>query len=210
MHREFSRTRPAPCTVLPARRSPAALAVVLAVALLLPVATEAQAETLASGPTIVLGYSGDEDAAGNARDLALTAVGWTWRRDGADWLDRLHAKAKIDFSWTVQPLIGGVFGEARAFEASLVPYAHLRPLGWEGRVIPYFEAGIGLAYTGLRNYGLGSRVQFSDNLGLGLALETDDGTRWTIGYRFRHLSHAGIWADRNKRLNAHFLAVTIE
>ena len=169
----------------------------------------ARAETLGSGPTIVIGYSGDEDGNGVARDLMLTAIGWKWRRDGAEWIDDFMAKGSIDFSWAVEPLVGGVFGEAHAFEASVVPYFQLRPLGWEG-VTPYFEGGIGLAYTSLDNYGLGSHVQFSDNVGVGIAFGKEFGTRWTIGYRFRHLSHAGLWGDRNEGLNAHFLAVTIE
>lgn len=172
-------------------------------------AVDARAESLGNGPVLVLGYSGDENVAGVAGDLVFSSVGWRWRRDGADFLDDFFAKGKMDFSWAVEPLVGGVYGDAKEFEASVVPYFQLRPLGWEG-VVPYFEGGIGVAYTGLRNYGLGSRVEFSDNLGLGVAFGGKDETRWSLGYRFRHMSHAGIFDDQNEGLNAHFLTLTFE
>jgi hypothetical protein len=171
--------------------------------------TAAPAELLGSGPVLLLGYSPDEDASGAAQDLALVNAGWRWRFDGGDWIDDLLAKGNIDFSWAVEPLIGVVFGDAEAFEASVVPYVHLRPLGWEG-VVPWLEGGVGIAYTGLRNYGLGSRVEFSDNVGLGLTFGSGEGWRWSVGYRFRHLSHLGIFGSHNDGLNAHFLTLSIE
>jgi hypothetical protein len=188
------------------------LALILSVAPAAPIVLVALSEPAAagpigSGPTATIGYSGDENGAGNPRDLVLASVGWRWRFDGADCIDNFLAKGHIDFSWAVEPLVGGVFGDSDAFEASLVPYFRLAPLGWE-RVVPYFEGGIGLAYTTLHNYGLGSPVEFSDNAGIGLTFGT--GHRWSIGYRFRHLSHAGLFDDRNDGLNAHFLTLSVE
>ena len=180
----------------------------LVVALALLVAPHAAAAgPIASGPLAVLGYSGDQNGAGDAQDLVLASVGWRWRFDGPDIVDDFLAKGHIDFSWTVEPLIGGVFGDSDAFEASLVPYVRLAPLGWEN-VVPYFEGGIGLAYTTLKNYGLGSPVEFSDNAGIGITFGS--GRRWTVGYRFRHLSHAGLFDDRNDGLNAHFFVLSVE
>lgn len=177
--------------------------------LLLAVPPCAQAELLGSGPALMLGYSPDEDASGTAQDLALIGAGWRWRFDGHQSIDDFLAKGKIDFSWAVEPLAGVVCGDAEAFEASVVPYVQLRPLGWEG-VVPWLELGVGIAYTGLRNYGMGSRVNFSDNVGVGLAFGSGDGWKWSVGYRFRHLSHAGILDDRNEGLNAHFLTFSME
>lgn len=153
------------------------------------------------------GWSGDANVADEPQDLALVSLGWRWRFDGADCLDEFAAKAHVDFSWAVEPLVGGVFGDAEAFELSLVPYVRLAPLGWEN-VVPYFEGGIGLAYTTLHNYGLGSEVEFSDNAGLGVTFGS--GRRWSIGYRFRHLSHAGLFDDQNDGLNAHLLVLSVE
>ena len=181
----------------------------LAVAALLAAVETAPAETIGSGPVLLAGYSPDSDASGAAQDLGFVSLGWRWRWDGADAIDDVLAKGKIDFSWAVEPLAGVVFGDAEAFEASVVPYVHLRPLGWEG-VVPWFEGGIGLAYTGLRNYGLGSRIEFSDNAGVGITFGSGEGLRWSIGYRYRHLSHAGIFGHHNDGLNAHFLTFTVE
>jgi len=179
----------------------------LVAALLVTAATAASAETIGSGPTIVVGYSPDEDASDTPQDLGLVELGWRWRWDGADAIDDFLAKGSIDFSWAVEPLVGVVFGDAEAFEASVVPYAQFRPLGWEG-LVPWFELGIGVAYTGLRNYGLGSRVEFSDNAGIGVAFGSD--RRWSVGYRFRHLSHLGIFGSPNDGLNVHFLTLSVE
>lgn len=167
----------------------------------------AAAELLGHGPVLMAGYSPDEDASATAQDLGLLAVGWRWSFDGADFLDDLLAKVATDFSWSVEPMAGVVFGDAEAFEASVVPYLRLSPLGWEGWV-PWFEAGIGVAYTGLRNYGLGSSVNFSDNVGVGVRF--GEGLRWSLGYRFRHLSHLKILSDHNEGLNAHFLVLAVE
>lgn len=186
-----------------------ALLSLLAVVALLAAAEAAPAETIGSGPTLLTGYSPDDDASGKSQDLGLIELGWRWRWDGADCIDDFLAKGKIDFSWAVEPVVGVVFGDAEAFEASVVPYAQFRPLGWEG-VVPWLDLGIGIAYTGLRNYGLGSRVEFSDNAGFGIAFGSEEGRRWSIGYRFRHMSHAGIFGEPNDGLNTHFLTFSVE
>ena len=189
------------------RTLPALLA--LALLSVLPPAT-ARAATIASGPLLLLGYSSDEGVTHSSSNLALLSFGWRWRFDGADAIDDFLAKGHIDFSWAVEALAGGVFGDAEAFEGSVVPFLRLAPLSWEG-VVPYFEGGIGMAVTTLHNYGLGSQVQFSDNVGVGVSFGGKDGApRWSIGYRFRHLSHAGLFDDQNDGFNAHFLTFSIE
>lgn len=179
-----------------------------AVAMLLGSAPAVRAEPIGSGPVLVVGYSADQDGADRARDIGFTSAGWRWSFDGADFLDDFLAKGNIDFSWAVEPLVGGVYGQAQAFEASVVPYFRLAPLGWDN-VVPWFEGGIGLAYTTLPNYGLGCPVEFSDNAGIGLTFG-GAGRRWSVGYRFRHLSHAGLFDDRNDGLNAHFLTFSVQ
>lgn len=176
---------------------------------LVSAAEPVRAETIGSGPVLLTGYSPDDDASNTSQDLGIILAGWRWTWDGADCIDNFLAKGNMEFSWAVEPLMGVVFGDAEAFEASVVPFARFAPLGWEG-FVPWFEGGIGLAYTGLRNYGLGSRVQFSDNVGVGFTFGDPAGRRWSIGYRFRHLSHAGLFSDHNDGLNAHFLTFTME
>ncbi|MFN2425405.1 MAG: acyloxyacyl hydrolase [Candidatus Binatia bacterium] len=196
---------------IPASANPRIRLAVLGAVLLAASATlsPAHAQLLGHGPVLAFGYSPDEDASDTPQDLGLIELGWRWRWEGADAIDDFLAKGRIDFSWAVEPIVGVVFGDAEAFEISAVPYVHLRPLGWEG-VVPYFEFGIGLAYTGLRNYGLGSRVHFSDNAGIGVTFGSGEGRRWSVGYRFRHLSHLGLFGDSNDGLNVHFLTLSVE
>jgi len=185
------------------------LAAALNVVVLAMPCERAAAENLGSGPLLVGGYSGDEDASGNDDALGFVGLGWRWRRDGADFLDNFFEKGHIDFSWTIEPMVAAVVGNEDTVEVSLVPFARFQPLGWDN-FSPYFEGGIGLIYTGLDGYGLGSHVQFSDNAGIGLAFGGENSLHWTIGYRFRHISNAGIWGDGNQGLNAHFLVLAIE
>jgi hypothetical protein len=175
----------------------------------LPAAAPARADLLGNGPLLLAGYSPDQDVNNRQRDIALLSVGWRWHFQGADFLDNFFAKAKTDFSWSVEPTVGGIFGDAHAFEASVVPLARFAPLGWTN-VVPYFEGGIGLIFTTLQNYGLGSEVLFSDNAGIGVTFGSDDGLRWSVGYRFRHISHAKIFGHQNEGLNAHFLVIEVE
>ncbi len=185
------------------------LAAALNVAVLVLPSVRAEAQNISNGPFMVGGYSGDQDASGNNDALGFAGLGWRWHRDGADFLDNFFEKGHTDFSWTIEPMAAAVVGNENTFEASLVPFVRLQPLGWK-EYAPYFEAGIGLIYTGLDGYGLGSHVQFSDNVGLGMAFGSQDGMRCTIGYRFRHISNANIWGNDNQGLNAHFLVFAVE
>jgi len=187
--------------------APAALASTLLVLAAIFTTVPAEAESIGNGPVLGIGYSGDEDAAERSGNIAIVHLGWRWSFDGADCIDNLLARAHTDFSWAVEPVIGGVFGDSEAFETSVVPFLRLAPLGWEN-LVPYFEGGVGIAFTSLRNYGLGSILQFSDNVGLGLTFGQQ--RRWSVGYRFRHLSHAKLFGDRNEGLNAHFLTISFQ
>ena len=78
---------------------------------------------------------------------------------------------------------------------------------------PYFEGGIGIIYTAVENLRLGSNVLFSDNLGIGLSFGPEDGHRWSrvsIGYRYRHISHAGIFGETNTGMNTHSIVFTLD
>ncbi|HYB98449.1 MAG TPA: acyloxyacyl hydrolase [Candidatus Limnocylindrales bacterium] len=173
-------------------------------------ASVALAGAIESGPFIPVGYSPDEDAIEEQMDLVATGLGWRWRFDGYDAIDRLFERAHIDFSAAVEPLAMVLIVEDQeAFEASVVPYFQLRVAGWD-RISPYFEGGIGLVYTTLSGYGLGSPVNFSDNAGIGIAFGPESSVQWTIGYRFRHISNLGLWSDHNDGLNAHFLVVAVD
>ena len=81
---------------LPARLALVLLALVPPLTLLSP--TAASAETIASGPLLLLGYSPDKDVTHAKSNLALMSFGWRWRYDGADAIDDFLPKGHIDFS----------------------------------------------------------------------------------------------------------------
>ena len=127
-----------------------------------------------------------------SQDLGLIVnLGWRWRCDGADCIDDFLAKGKIDFSWAVEPLVGGVFGDAEAFEASVVPYAQLRALSAGRASCRGSKAASASPTPGFATTASARGCEFSDNVGVGVTFGSGEGRRWSIGYRFRHLSHAG-------------------
>lgn len=68
---------------------------------------------------------------------------------------------------------------------------------------PYFEAGSGLLWTNLEVPELGTRFNFSSQVGAGFEIFP-----YRFGYRFRHVSNAGI-SERNLGLEGHFFLFSI-
>ncbi len=170
----------------------------------------ATTELLRSGPVLAGGFSPDEDASGDSRTLAQGAVGWRFVYEDFDWSRSALGAIGTNLDFVIEPLFG-VLGdsETTTVELSVVPLLHLEPANAE-RWFPYFEGGIGLIYNDLRGYDLGSQILFSDNAGVGIGYRTDDGKRISFGYRFRHISHAGLWAEANDGLNSHFFVLSVE
>jgi len=163
------------------------------------------------GPVVAGAYS--PDSSGN---LASVALGWQFRFAAGERVSGWGRAIGCDLSYAVEPLVAYLRGDAKTghtdtVEAQIVPFLRLvpHPLA-SAALVPYVELGIGLAYTDLRGFDLGSRVQFSDNAGLGLSYSTGGNHRIGVGYRFRHMSHAGLWATSNAGLNSHFLVVTFQ
>lgn len=167
---------------------------------------------------------------GKKRWLALTALAWTppviaapaWQL-GAEWgitehgsaLTRLTVAGPWSYalgstgawSWHVTPEInmGRWFddtGDHDLWEAGLTPVLEARrlvPIGTIG-----VNLGVGahlLSATRFDGNDLGSAFQFGDHVGLNW--QSTDG-RWTLGYRFQHLSNAGI-APPNEGVDFHVL-----
>lgn len=172
-------------------------------------AAYADVELLGHGPVVAVGYIEDTNNAGVDEDLTFAQAGWGWRMDGPDAIDAFFSKIHTDFSWKVEALGGAIMGDSESVEASVVPFMLLEPAS-AGRWVPYFEAGVGLIYSDLRGFDLGSRFMFSDNIGVGLAYNMAGGRRVSLGYRLRHISHASLWADKNDGLNTHFLVFSFE
>jgi hypothetical protein len=102
-------------------------------------------------------------------------------------------------------MLAAVAGDEKTAEFQIVPGLRIESAQpWGTSATPYLEGGIGLMVTGLDDLGLGSNILFSDNVGLGVTFR-DSG--WSFGYRYRHASHARIWAESNAGLDAHYLTV---
>ena len=83
-----------------------------------------------------------------------------------------------------------------------------------GSFVPYFEAGEGVLWTTLRYISLGGKFQFASHVGTGVHLFWQPDLAVSLGYRFRHISNAGLQGsgdedDLNHGLNQHFLILGI-
>lgn len=171
-------------------------------------AEHAFAEVRASGPLVALGFT---DKLRN--DLVIPTLAWRWQFGAGETIESWSKRAGVDVSVVVEPSMAGIFGDKDSFEAQLVPLLHIEasepPRGWS----PYLEGGIGVIYTALEGLRLGSNLLFSDNVGAGLCFDVPDLGPWdrmSIGYRFRHISHAGIFGSPNSGMNTHYLTIGLQ
>ncbi len=187
------------------RRLAATAAAVCLLALAGPRA--ASAGWLASRGPVLLGGA----ASKNGFDLWLPGLGWRFDGGLGSRADALAERAGVRARLVLEPSVAAILGDAESIEAQIVPMIHVRPASHaDSSWSPYLEAGIGLAYTAVHGLRLGSELLFSDQIGAGLVLPPYRGHRIGIGYRFRHLSHAGLWAKTNSGLNTHFLVLSFE
>ncbi len=73
---------------------------------------------------------------------------------------------------------------------------------WNG-FSPYIEGGAGLLNTNLRHRALDETIEFMPQVGAGFHLHVMDRVSLNAGYRWHHISNAGL-GDRNLGLNSHF------
>jgi hypothetical protein len=157
-------------------------------------------ELVDHGPTFAVGYARER-----GQDMAFPSLGWRWRWGFGETIDAAAARIGTRLTWYVEPMIAAVAGDENTAEFQIVPAIRIESAApWGSSVTPYLEGGIGLMVTGLDDMGLGSNILFSDNVGLGLTFR-DSG--WSFGYRYRHASHARIWAESNAGLDVHYLTV---
>jgi lipid A 3-O-deacylase len=74
------------------------------------------------------------------------------------------------------------------------------------RVYPYIEGGLGLLYTDLRGYHLGGHFSFMENVGVGATYFLNNHLALNVGWRFRHISNANLYADNAGLESGIFLA----
>lgn len=99
-----------------------------------------------------------------------------WEVDLAYWQSRLkQPKTKDGYTFSMMPVL--------SYRLSRIP------------LTPYLETGIGLAYISnstMENIDKSTNFQFTEILGLGVELAD-----WRLGYRYRHISNAGISLPNN-------------
>ncbi len=71
------------------------------------------------------------------------------------------------------------------------------------RFMPYIDGGAGFLNTNLRTRSLGESIEFDPQGGVGFYLHVTERVSFTAGYRFHHISNAGL-GERNLGINSHF------
>jgi opacity protein-like surface antigen len=135
-----------------------------------------------------------EGGGGDGTDMGRVGVQWDWKAkwfQGQNW----HLGGYWDLSvgyWHNSSLPG--FNEGIT-EIGLTPVFRLQQNDLRG---PYVEAAIGfhlLSKTSIGDKRLSTAFQFGDHLGAGLRFGPKG--QYDLGYRFQHLSNAGIKRPNN-------------
>jgi len=113
--------------------------------------------------------------------------------DGAD---RWFAARGISARWIIEPWAAFVRDkhgrhQTESFEIGLSPIFARLTFG-ACALRPFVEGGEGILYTDLRKQNLGTRMQFSSQLGAGIEYALRPDLALMLGGRFRHISNAGL------------------
>jgi lipid A 3-O-deacylase len=120
--------------------------------------------------------------------FAAFSLPWKWRSEHG-WILGTYVEINA----------GLVTSEGNAFEGSIGPGFYLMAPGGGFAIV----AGIYPTYLGQSKFGtedFGETFQFTSEIGFNLNFFR----YWTVGYRFQHMSNAGI-ASENPGLNTHML-----
>jgi len=174
-----------------------------------PLPRQARADVVSHGPVFAFGAS-------EIKDFNFFIPTFGYRVEMSFWrgLDRWMKGIGTDMTFVLEATGAAVTGDDSTFEAQLLPLARIESLAWQDRSwLPFLELGIGVMYTGLDDIGLGDNVLFASNVGAGVSLKLPQPfpfKRSSIGYRFRHASHAGLFGEKNVGSNTHYLTITFE
>jgi lipid A 3-O-deacylase len=109
----------------------------------------------------------------------------------------------LDLEYLVEGWIGGVTGPQNAIEVGINPIGFKLSYDAGQTVVPYFAGGVGVLYTGLQGIELGGPFEFNETVGAGVELFVEEALALTVGFRYRHVSNAGI-KDHNAGLDTLF------
>jgi hypothetical protein len=126
-----------------------------------------------------------------------------WRR-----ADRWFAARGIAARWIVEPWVAFVdddhgLHQTSSFEIGVSPLFAKLTFFDRARLRPFLEGGEGILYTDLRKQRLGTRMQFSSQIGGGIEYRIRPDLGLTFAARLRHMSNAGL-AGSNPGVNTLF------
>ena len=107
---------------------------------------------------------------------------------------KLHIDPRGTVECVVEPLMNVVISPDTNAEAGcslLLKYSdHIT-----SRIAPYIEGGFGIIYTTQHTHEQGTQYNFLSQVGVGLQFFLNEKFALTGGYRFRHMSNAGLDDD---------------
>jgi lipid A 3-O-deacylase len=96
----------------------------------------------------------------------------------------------IDLGLVIEPVFFYYIEPEHTEGFGITPRLRFDYHGW--RIVPYVEMGVGLFYTDLDVWELGQEFNFSPQGEVGLDLPLGSCTFLNFGYRFHHISNAGM------------------
>jgi len=111
-------------------------------------------------------------------------------------IDRWLTTYRIHGLWIIEPWAAFVADhtgtdQTESFEIGVSPLFFRFTFG-DWRLRPLLEFGEGVVYTDLRQHDLGSRGQFTSQLGVGIEFDLGSGRALTMAARYRHMSNASL------------------
>ena len=116
--------------------------------------------------------------------------------------EKLHIKPKGLLEFVVEPLMNLVINPDTNAEVGCSLFLRYSDK-ISSRIAPYLEGGLGMIYTTQHTREQGTQYNFISQAGLGLQFFLDKHFALTGGYRFRHLSNAGL-DKQNRGIDHHF------
>jgi len=122
--------------------------------------------------------------------------------------EKIHIKPKGLLEFVVEPLMNLVINPGTNAEVGCSLFLRYSDK-ITSRIAPYVEGGLGMIYTTQHTHEQGTQYNFISQAGLGLQLFLNKHVALTGGYRFRHLSNAGLDTP-NRGINNHFGLVGVK
>ncbi len=180
------------------------------------VVDKTRSELISHGPIFSLGFSTkpfdfSKTAPRRHPDMQIEtySLGWRFGFNSPEWMQEWGQKINSNILVILEPIFGFIIGDEDAVEVAGVPMLRLE-YGSSNWVVPFIEGGLGFAYSELKTFRLGSSFLFLEQAGVGISLPGLSSGRWSLGYRFRHVSHARLFDGINSGLDTHFVTLSYD